>query len=253
MSESLVLGAIYPDDMWVDEDIAQMLDEFRRFLPSQVQMVSVRTFVPMQDQHADLGIWLAENGEIEAAASRLRRYRPNVLAYYCTTVSFIRGVGGDRDIIRRVEERTGTPCTTTTTAVVEALRTLGIRRVAAASPYMPDVSQGLTDYLRACDVDVVSSRPLHLVEDHGLVPPERIRAAAEAADVPEAEAILISCTGQKTAGFISEMERALGKPVITSNQATSWHALKMMGVEPRLPGRGVLYGDPAPWLQPAAV
>ena len=30
---NLTLGAIYPDDMWIDYDINRMLDEFRKFLP----------------------------------------------------------------------------------------------------------------------------------------------------------------------------------------------------------------------------
>ena len=73
--------------------------------------------------------------------------------------------------------------------------------------------------------------------------PETIREAARRSDVPEADAVLISCTGQKTADFISGLEEEIGKPVVTSNQATGWQALKMMGVEPRLPGRGALFGN----------
>ena len=37
--ENLTLGAIYPDDMWIDYDINRMLDEFRKFLPCHVPMV----------------------------------------------------------------------------------------------------------------------------------------------------------------------------------------------------------------------
>jgi len=47
----------------------------------------------------------------------------------------------------------------------------------------------------------------------------------------------------RTAGFISELERQLGKPVVTANQATAWEALQMMGVKPILPGLGKLFGD----------
>ena len=98
------LGAIYPDDMWLDYDINRMLDEFRKYLPEQVPMVSARTHVPMFQEGADeppdgssveLGIWLAENGDIEAAAARLMRLKPGVFAYYCTTASFVQGVAGD--------------------------------------------------------------------------------------------------------------------------------------------------------------
>ena len=104
------LGAIYPDDMWLDYDINRMLDEFRKYLPEQVPMVSARTYVPMfpvgtaepaDDSSVELGIWLAENGDIEAAAARLMRLKPSVFAYYCTTASFVQGVAGDEALKKK--------------------------------------------------------------------------------------------------------------------------------------------------------
>ena len=247
---NLTLGAIYPDDMWIDSDINRMLDEFRKFLPQDVPMVTVRTHVPMfleengepeEDASVELGRWLAENGDIETAAARLMRLEPSLFAYYCTTASFVSGVAGDEALKQRVEDATGLPCTTASSAIVCALRHLGISRVATASPYMEDVNLALGRYLAECDIEVVNSNPLHRLQDHGIVPPSTIREAARMADVPEAEAILISCTGQKTADFITDLEEEIGKPVITSNQATGWQALNMLGVEPCLPRRGTLF------------
>ena len=239
--ENLTLGAIYPDDMWIDCDINRMLDEIRKFLPDDIPMVSVRTHVPMEDGALEMGIWLAENGDIEAAAARLMRLEPSVFAYYCTTASFVLGVAGDAALKKRVEDATGRPCTTSSTSIVNALHSLGVQRVATASPYMEDVNQALIRFLAECDIEVVNSNPLHYPQDHGIVPPTTIREAAKRADVPEADAVLISCTGQKTADFITDLEQQIGKPVVTSNQATGWQALKMLGVEPHLPRRGKLF------------
>ncbi len=241
VQENLTLGAIYPDDMWIDYDINRMLDEIRKYLPDHVPMVSVRTHVPMESAALKMGIWLAENGDIEAAAGRLMRLEPSIFAYYCTTASFVLGVAGNAALTKRVEDSTGRPCVTASTAVVNALHALGVRRVATASPYMEEVNQALSSYLAECDIEVVSSNPLHYAQDHGIVPPATIREAAQRADVPEADAVLISCTGQKTADFITDLEQQIGKPVVTSNQATGWQALKMLGVEPHLPKRGKLF------------
>ena len=248
--QNLTLGAIYPDDMWIDSDISLMLDEFRNYLPEQVQMLSVRTHVPMfleedgaleEDASVALGRWLAENGDIPTAAARLMRLKPDLFAYYCTTASFVSGVAGDEALKKRVEDATGLPCTTASSAIVSALRHLGVRRVATASPYMEDVNRALSCYLAECGIEVVNSNPLYRLQDHGIVPPSTIREAARMADVPEAEAVIISCTGQKTAGFITDLEEELGKPVVTSNQATGWQALNMLGVKPHLPRRGKLF------------
>lgn len=239
--DNLTLGAIYPDDMWVDTDIKAMLAEIRRYLPGDIPFVSVRTHVPMEDNSAELGVWLAQNGDIEAAAVRLMRLEPAIFAYYCTTASFVLGVAGDAALQRRVEDATGCPCTTSSTAVVNALHFLGVERVATASPYLQDVNLALSRYLAECDIEVVHSNALHRPLDHSLVPPATIREAALQADVPGADAILISCTGQKTANFVTDLELQIGKPVVTSNQATGWQALRMLGVEPRLRRRGALF------------
>ena len=39
---------------------------------------------------------------------------------------------------------------------------------------------------------------------------------------------------------IAALEQALGKPVITSTQATLWHALRLAGIKDGVPGFGRL-------------
>jgi maleate isomerase len=236
------VGVIYPDDTWVDKDILDYLQEFRRFLPPEVEMPSAHQYVRARDTTVEEGIWLAESPDIEVAAERLMRFEPQCIAHMCTTTSFIKGVGHDRDISDRIEKVTGVPALTTSTAVLEALRTLRATKVATAAPYLADVNQRLTEFLEGNGFSVVSSNPLGLARDHNLNPADNIRRAAEETDRPEAEAVLIACTGQKTAGFISDLEEQLGKPVVTANQATMWYALRMVGVDPKLPGLGILYG-----------
>jgi maleate isomerase len=36
------------------------------------------------------------------------------------------------------------------------------------------------------------------------------------------------------------MERELGRPVVTSNQAIAWHCLRKGGIEDKVPGFGAL-------------
>jgi len=53
--------------------------------------------------------------------------------------------------------------------------------------------------------------------------------AAREVDSPEAEAVFISCTAWRTFEIIECLEKDIGKPVITSNQATLWGCLKALG------------------------
>ena len=82
------LGAIYPDDAWVDCEAQAVVDEFRRFMPKGVELISAATFILAVDARLDVAVELAENGDIEEAARRLLRHQPDCLAYYCTTMSF---------------------------------------------------------------------------------------------------------------------------------------------------------------------
>ncbi|MDX6330283.1 MAG: maleate isomerase, partial [Streptomycetaceae bacterium] len=56
----------------------------------------------------------------------------------------------------------------------------------------------------------------------------------------EAEGYFLSCTALRSAEIIEELEAELGKPVVTSNQAMVWHALRTGGVADPVPGYGRL-------------
>jgi maleate isomerase len=61
--------------------------------------------------------------------------------------------------------------------------------------------------------------------------------------VVESEAVFISCTDLNAIGLIDYLEADLGKPVITSNQATMWHMLRLIGVKDRIGGFGRLLSE----------
>ena len=64
---------------------------------------------------------------------------------------------------------------------------------------------------------------------------------ARAVDSDRAEAVFISCTGFRTVENIAKLEADLGKPVITSNQATFADCLRILGVGEVRPGFGSLF------------
>lgn len=55
-----------------------------------------------------------------------------------------------------------------------------------------------------------------------------------------ADALMISCLNTRSHFVIAALEQALGKPVITSTQATLWHALRLAGIADPIPGQGRL-------------
>jgi arylmalonate decarboxylase len=57
--------------------------------------------------------------------------------------------------------------------------------------------------------------------------------------------VLISGTGLPTAGIVERLEQDLGKPVVTSQTATLWHALQLLGLETGVSRHGRLLAGAA--------
>ena len=57
----------------------------------------------------------------------------------------------------------------------------------------------------------------------------------------EADALVISCLNTRSHTVITALEQAFGKPVITSTQATLWHALRLAGIQDPIPGIGRIF------------
>ena len=72
------------------------------------------------------------------------------------------------------------------------------------------------------------------------VAPEEWKQLAHTHRNDEADAYLISCTTVRSSDVVEEVERELGRPVITSNTATAWHCLRKLGINDRVDGFGRL-------------
>ena len=83
---------------------------------------------------------------------------------------------------------------------------------------------------------------LDLVDNNIIVhlSPNVLYRLAKSVDRPDAEGIFLSCTGLDTLDMIEALEQDIGKPVITSNQASFWMAFRMAGVGESIPGYGRL-------------
>ena len=184
---------------------------------------------------------------VEESARLVAFARPHLIVYGCTSGSLL-DLDYDQRLVGRIEGATGVPAIATAGAVVEALRALGVRRVAVATPYPDDINEREVAFLEAHGFEVTSLEALRLRDSHAIpeVPPERVEALGRAADRPEAEALFISCTNFPTAEVLEPLEQALGKPVVSSNSASFWLALRRLGVEAPVEGAGRLLRGVAP-------
>ncbi len=95
---------------------------------------------------------------------------PLVMAYACTSGSFVGGPGGRAGAGGR-DAAAGAPAALTTSgALLEALRHLDITRIATATPYTADLTVGLTAFLGEAGIEVTAAAGLGLISDIWTVP-----------------------------------------------------------------------------------
>src|SRR5882672_2931024 len=188
---------------------------------------------------------LRMNGEIESGARYLATAHVDAISYGCTTGSFFKGPGWDREMIALIEKTAGVPAVATSPSVVDALRHFGARRISVATPYPEWNNQRLRAYLEASGFEVlnVEGEPRAAasgnqgINDHD---PEEVVAFAARVCRPEADALLCSCTAWRSVEAVAELEHRTGKPVVTSNQASIWASFRALGLTTPIKGFGRL-------------
>lgn len=186
--------------------------------------------------------------DIESQARNLASADVDVIVLGATAPSFLKGLGYDLEITQRIEAASGKQATTTSTALVNALRELGITRVALGAAYDDRVNGIAKNFLEASGVTVVRAKGLGLVDNLvvGRLDTSSARDLAREIDSPEAQAIVLACTNWKTMDVIEQLEQELGKPVLSTTQVSIWAALRMIGQTEAIPGYGQLLRQIAP-------
>ena len=176
--------------------------------------------------------------EVPNLADLLSHASLDAICFGCTGGSFVRP-GMDQEIIDVIKDRTGVPATTTSTALVEAMRAMNISRVAIASPYPKWLNERLVTFLKEKGIETVTEKGLD-TECPAFLGPENSMKLAREVDSPEADGIFISCTNFRALEGVEELEEELGKPVLTSNTTAMWHTLVTSGYDVPASGGGRL-------------
>jgi arylmalonate decarboxylase len=128
---------------------------------------------------------------------------------------------------------------------VAALSHLGVKKIALATPYPPELSQLLIPFFESCGFEVTEVRnmPMSDLREVGRAPPEVAYRLGRDLRGVESELICIMATDFRTAEAIEALEQDLAKPVISTNQAILWQALRIAGVNEGISGYGRLLSN----------
>ncbi len=149
-----------------------------------------------------------------------------------------------RERCHNLEKASGLPVVMTGLAIVDALRFLGVKQVAANCTYYDAPwRDAFRDFLGMCGFEVVH---LSTLADQGLVDPnvsisdygwsmtpelttKSIVSVAQA--VPDAQAMVITGAGTRTLSILQDMERQTQMPIVAADTIVYWAIAKKLGLK----------------------
>lgn len=178
-----------------------------------------------------------------ASATLLPDGTLDVVSYACTSGSLVLGQDRVEDLLR-AGNASAKP-SSIIAAVLRALTAIQAKKIVVATPYLDEINTAERDYMAARGFNILDIQGLNLERDSQMVrvAPSYLLDMAADLDRPDADAIFISCGALRSIDIIEDLEARTGKPVITSNQALAWDALRLAGINDKIPGFGRLLRD----------
>jgi maleate isomerase len=143
----------------------------------------------------------------------------------CTSAAFMYP-----DVAQAAQQQAPIALVSAFDALRAALARVAATRIVLLTPYPDRVTEAEAAMFGRCGITVTSYASLGLADGYDTVTGEQVRKLipqAGHAAIGEAEAIVLSCTGWPTLDLIPELQRDLGKPVLSSNLAIGLHAREM--------------------------
>ena len=235
MAAEMRLGVIVPSVNTVVEEW------YPTVVPDGVSVHFARMLIP--DATSPDKIIEMDRSDGLRAIRQIASCRPRAIAYGCTASSVVQGPAYDDELRREIGRIAAVPATTAAHSILTACRRLAIKRVTAISPYAEAVDAAEHRFFAQYGIETIAGAHLGIEDGFRLAEPgadEIIDLALGAWD-PAADGLVIACLNFRSHLAVEAIEARIGKPVVTSTQATLWHLLRLAGIAAPIPGCGRLF------------
>ncbi len=176
-------------------------------------------------------------------AEELAERGADLISVFGSSITFYKGAAFNQELTDKVTAATGLPATTQSNGLVDGLRHVNARRVAVATAYTDEVTERLKIFLEEHGFTVVAARGLGYVRIPEGAATEPILhelgvAAYERSN--KADALVMSCGALRTLDVIVPLETAIRAPVVSSTPHGLWHCARLLGVDARVEGFGMV-------------
>lgn len=213
--------------------------ELRRFLSCEgVALYANRIPMPKLATVETLGD--LEHGITRTVAGLVPDNHLDVIAFGCTSGTMAIGSSRVAELIRAAKP--GIACSDPISAGLKGLKQLGCRRIAVLTPYVDEVNAVVAAYICGRGFEIVAKGSFKQPGDPEMcrITPETIYHAGLELGSAEVDGLFVSCTALRVSPILDALEKALGKPVVSSNQALAWDCLRLAGCDEPIAGYGRL-------------
>ena len=216
--------------------------EFYRMAPPGVTMVGTIMGIRVLTDE-DIGRALKALDEV---AEQYSKEKVDIVVLGGSPPVILGGVGSEKKLAERMERASGIQATTSQVAAISALKALGVKRVAVASPSDDHQNSKLKQYLEGngFKVPAVAGGVKEPLSEYALLPNDlsyRLGREALRQAGSEADGLYIPCAKWPTVENIKFLEMDTRLPVVTSIQAMLWYSLRKLGHRDRIEGFGKLF------------
>ena len=177
------------------------------------------------------------------AAELLGDSKCDVTVLQCTGTSMSGGIEKEKEVISAIERVTGKPAASTASSLMDAFDALGVKRIVFISETLQEGHDKKMAFLKEAGLEIVSDKAMGLAgsDVYCSTPSSYWYENVKALHNDKTEAYFVSCANIHSINIIEDLEDVLDRPVITSNQAALWSALRIAGVKDDISSLGRLF------------
>ena len=163
------------------------------------------------------------------------------MVYGCTSGTIAAGFNSIEKKIKVAKP--DTKVTTPSTAAVNALRRLKIKKISVFTPYSKKLNNDVINFFVSENFEITSNAYFDIKSDSDIwkVDQNHLYNTLSKLDLKGADALFVSCTALPVLSIIDKLEKKLNKIVLSSNQALIWDTLEKIGQNKSIEGFGKLF------------
>ena len=165
------------------------------------------------------------------------------VAYGCTSGTIAAGYQSIHDKVNSTKPNT--KVTTPITSAINALKSLKIKRLSIFTPYTDEINQSVINYFKKenIEIDGLSYFDIASDIDIGKVDPQHVFDTLTKINLTKSDALFVSCTALPVLSIIKDLEKKMGKVILSSNQTLIWDTLKQINFKNEVVGYGELFNN----------